>query len=43
MEGNDYADNNYDGVCDTKCVHVVVNPHCGTFLTASHRIVKNIL
>jgi hypothetical protein len=42
MEGNDYADNNYDDVCDGKRVHVVINPHYGTFLTASHSIVKNI-
>jgi hypothetical protein len=42
MEGNDYADNNYDDVCDTSSVHVVINPHCGTVLTACHSIVKNI-
>jgi hypothetical protein len=42
MEGNDYPDNNYDDVCDTNCVHVVINPHFETFLTASHSIVKNI-
>ncbi len=42
MEGNDYADNNYDDVCDAKRVHVVINPHFNTFLTASHSIVKNI-
>jgi hypothetical protein len=43
MEGNDYPDNNYNDVCDTKRVHVVINPHYGIFLTASHGIVKNIL
>jgi hypothetical protein len=43
MEGNDYPDNNYDDVCDTNCVHSVINPHIVTFLTASHSIVKNIL
>ena len=42
MEGNDYADNNYDDVCDAKRVHVVINPHFKIFLTASHSIVKNI-
>jgi hypothetical protein len=42
MEGNDYADNNYDDVCDAKRVHVVINPHFSTFLTAPHSIVKNI-
>ena len=42
MEGNDYADDNYDDVCDTSSVHVVINPHCVIFLTAPHRIVKNI-
>ncbi len=43
MEGNDYADNNYDDVCDTSSVHVVINPHYKTFLTACHSLVKNIL
>ncbi len=42
MEGNDYPDDNYDDVCDISCVHVVVNPHYGTFLTACRSIVKNI-
>jgi hypothetical protein len=43
MEGNDYPDNNYDDVCDTDCVHVVINPPVTAFLTAAHSIVKNIL
>jgi hypothetical protein len=43
MEGNDYPDNNYDDVCDTSCMHVVINPHFRDFLTVSHSIVKNIL
>jgi hypothetical protein len=42
MAGNDYPDDNYDDVCDISCVHVVVNPHYGTFLTACRSIVKNI-
>lgn len=42
MEGNDYPDNNYDDVCDSNYVHVVIDPHFVTFLTAAHGIVKNI-
>jgi len=42
MEGNDYPDNNYDDVCDTNYVHVVINPHYKFFLTAYHSIVKDI-
>jgi len=42
MEGNDYADDNYDDACDTSSVHVVINPHWNLFLTVLPHIVKNI-